>query len=46
LQRAAEVQPDSREAHAFLADAYAQLGRTLDADRERALAERLRQPGR
>jgi tetratricopeptide (TPR) repeat protein len=44
LKKAAEVQPDSREAHAFLADAYAQLGRTLDADRERAEAERLRPP--
>ena len=42
LRRAAEAQPDSREAHLFLADAYAQLGRSLDADRERAEAERLR----
>lgn len=45
LKKAAEVQPDSREAHAFLADAYAQLGRPLDADRERAEAEKLRSPG-
>ena len=44
LQKAAEVQPDSREAHAFLADAYAQLGRRLDADRERAEADRLKAP--
>ena len=44
LQKAAEVQPDSREAHAFLADAYAQLGRQLDADRERAEADRLKTP--
>jgi tetratricopeptide (TPR) repeat protein len=42
LKKAVEVSPDSREAHAFLADAYAQLGRTLDADRERSEAERLR----
>ena len=45
LQKAVEVQPDSYEAHAFLADAYAQLGRQLDADRERAEAERLKPPG-
>ena len=44
LQKAAEVQPDSGEAHAFLADAYAQLGRQLDADRERAEADRLKAP--
>ena len=45
LKTAVEVQPDSREAHSFLADAYAQLGRTLDADKERSEAERLRPPG-
>jgi arylsulfatase A-like enzyme/Tfp pilus assembly protein PilF len=44
LTTAARVQPDSREAHAFLADAYRQLGRPLDAERERAEAERLRPP--
>jgi len=44
LKKAVEVSPDSREAHAFLADAYAQLGRTLDAERERSEAERLRAP--
>jgi tetratricopeptide (TPR) repeat protein len=39
LERAAQVQPDSREAHSFLADAYAQSGRTFDAQRERAAAQ-------
>ena len=38
LEKAATVQPDSREAHLFLADAYAQLGRPIDAERERARA--------
>ena len=38
LEKAATVQPDSREAHLFLADAYAQLGRAMDAQRERARA--------
>ena len=35
LQRAAEVQPDSREAHLFLADAYDALGDTAKAAAER-----------
>jgi arylsulfatase A-like enzyme/Tfp pilus assembly protein PilF len=39
LQKAAELQPTSREAHAFLADAYTQMGRPLDAARERAAAQ-------
>jgi arylsulfatase A-like enzyme/Tfp pilus assembly protein PilF len=39
LLKAVEVQPQSREAHLFLAEAYAQLGRSLDAAREHALAE-------
>ena len=38
LEKAAAVQPDSREAHLFLADAYTQLGRVMDAERERARA--------
>jgi arylsulfatase A-like enzyme/Flp pilus assembly protein TadD len=46
LQKAAQVQPDSREAHLFLADAYEQLGRTLDAQRERSEAQRLPSPTR
>ncbi len=41
LEKAAEVQPDSREAHLFLAEAYAQLGREADAQRERATAQKL-----
>src|SRR5262249_36945839 len=39
LQKAALVQPDSREAHLFLADAYQQLGRSGDAQAERAKAQ-------
>jgi arylsulfatase A-like enzyme/Tfp pilus assembly protein PilF len=46
LQKAAQVQPDSREAHLFLADAYAELGRTFDAQRERAAAQSLPAPAR
>ncbi len=42
LQKAIDVQPTSVEAHAFLADAYAQLGRQEDANRERAQAEKLK----
>jgi arylsulfatase A-like enzyme/Tfp pilus assembly protein PilF len=38
LEKAVTVQPDSREAHLFLAEAYAQLGRAVDAERERARA--------
>jgi len=41
LNRACELQPDSAEPHAFLADAYTQLGREVDAERERAEAARL-----
>jgi arylsulfatase A-like enzyme/Tfp pilus assembly protein PilF len=41
LEKAVRVQPDSREAHSFLADAYAQLGRVMDAARERDAAQRL-----
>jgi arylsulfatase A-like enzyme/Tfp pilus assembly protein PilF len=44
LQKAVEVQPDSREAHLFLAEAYDQLGRGLDAARERARAQSLGDP--
>ncbi|HWZ82585.1 MAG TPA: sulfatase-like hydrolase/transferase [Terriglobales bacterium] len=36
LQKAVEVQPDSREGHLFLADAYEQLGETAKASAERA----------
>ncbi|HTR65883.1 MAG TPA: sulfatase-like hydrolase/transferase [Terriglobales bacterium] len=41
LLKAAAVEPNSREAHLFLADAYDQLGRQLDAQRERGKAEGL-----
>jgi len=41
LLRAATVQPDSREAHLFLADAYEQLGRAAEAEQERAKAREL-----
>lgn len=44
LERAAQVQPDSSEAHSFLADAYQQLGRVADAERERAAAQKLAAP--
>ena len=42
LLRAAEVQPDSAEAHGFLADALQSLGRASEAERERAKASALR----
>lgn len=42
LTKAAQIQPKSPEPHRFLADAYTQLGRESDAQRERAEAERLR----
>ena len=42
LEKAAAVQTDSGEAHSFLADEYEKLGRTADAARERAEAERLK----
>jgi Tfp pilus assembly protein PilF len=44
LEKAAKVQPDSREAHLFLADAYLQLDRQADAERERAKAQSLPAP--
>jgi len=42
LEKAVKVQPTSLEAHLFLADAYAQLGRQEDARQQRAEAERLK----
>jgi choline-sulfatase len=42
LEKAAAVQTDSGEAHAFLADEYEKLGRAADAARERAEADRLK----
>ncbi len=41
LIKAVELQPKSSEPHSFLADAYIQLGRQADAERERTEAERL-----
>jgi len=38
LKKAVEAQPDSREAHLFLADAYDQLGDSAEAAEERARA--------
>jgi choline-sulfatase len=42
LSRAATVDPKSAEAHAFLADAYRQLGQAENASRERAKADQLK----
>jgi arylsulfatase A-like enzyme/Flp pilus assembly protein TadD len=42
LVRAAKVDPKSAEAHAFLADAYQQLGQAQNANRERAKADQLK----
>jgi arylsulfatase A-like enzyme/Flp pilus assembly protein TadD len=42
LAHAVRVNPDSAEAHAFLADAYQQLGQVENANRERAAAEQLK----
>jgi len=39
LKKAAEVQPDSREAHKFLADAYDQIGDSASAAAERTRAD-------
>jgi tetratricopeptide (TPR) repeat protein len=44
LEKAAAAQPDSREAHLFLAEAYTQLGRTVDAQHQRAVADALPGP--
>jgi tetratricopeptide (TPR) repeat protein len=44
LRKAVEVQPDSREGHEFLAQAYAQLGRTIDAQVEHSKAVQLGTP--
>jgi predicted Zn-dependent protease len=42
LTRAAKADPESAEAHAFLADAYQQLGQAQNANRERAKAAQLK----
>ena len=41
LEKAAEVQPDSKEAHLFLSHAYTQLNRDAEAAKERAKAQAL-----
>jgi choline-sulfatase len=46
LEKAAAVQADSGEAHAFLADEYEKLGRAADAAREHAVAARLKPSAR
>jgi Tfp pilus assembly protein PilF len=46
LQKATEVQPASVEAHRFLAEAYAQLGRESDARMEQQRAASLAQTQR
>lgn len=43
LEKAVKVQPTSVEAHLFLADAYAQLGRQADAKTQHAEAYRLQE---
>lgn len=42
LEKAVQVQPNSVEAHEFLAETYSKLGRVEDAAREQAEAQRLR----
>jgi arylsulfatase A-like enzyme/Flp pilus assembly protein TadD len=42
LQKAAKVNPDSADAHMYLANVYAQLKQTSQAEKERALVERLK----
>jgi arylsulfatase A-like enzyme/Tfp pilus assembly protein PilF len=42
LSRAVKIGPDSAEAHAFLAEAYQQLGQAENAERERAKAAQLK----
>jgi choline-sulfatase len=44
LQKATTLQPDSTDAHHFLANAYSALGLEQEASRERAEGERLRTP--
>jgi arylsulfatase A-like enzyme/Flp pilus assembly protein TadD len=46
LQKAVLLEPDSRQAHSFLADAYSELGQERNAARERAAAERAKDPGK
>ena len=45
LLKAVRLRPDAIDAHRFLADAYAQLGRQADANREMSEAERIMAEG-
>ena len=45
LKRAARLQPNSVEAHLYLAEAYERLGQKINAQRERTEAERLKTAG-
>jgi len=44
LRKAAAIEPESREAHQFLADAYAQLGQSAEEKIERDKAQQVSQP--
>jgi len=46
LQKAAAVEPNSKEAHSFLADAYGRLGQTAEEQAERTRAEKASPPAR
>jgi Tfp pilus assembly protein PilF len=46
LKKAAKLQPDSREAHMFLVDAYSELGQEQNAQRERAAGQRATVPAK
>jgi Flp pilus assembly protein TadD len=43
LERAAALQPKAPEPRAYLGDAFAQLGRETEAERERAAAKQLKE---
>src|SRR5438128_1510245 len=45
LQKAVQAEPNSREAHLFLSEAYAQLGQDENARQQRAEAQRLTPAG-
>ena len=46
LQKAVKLQPQSPDAHKFLANVYTELGQEENARRERAEADRLNSPGK
>ena len=45
LQKAAKLHPDAIDPHRLMADAYTQMGRPQDANREQAEAERIQASG-